>query len=574
MTQAHTFGHMQLASTTLLDSLPRLGWVADPTPVQPMAALAAGLGLEWLGAKRDDTTQPLYGGCKTRKLDYLLASPPWRDAKKWISVGAIGSGHLVACTAAAIELGRELEAHVFWEPPSAGVLDSLAYVASGPTEIHYHTSRVTLALHHPSLLLATQRKGIPVIPPGGTIPVAMVGLVRAGVELAMQVRAGMLPEPQRVYVSLGSGGTAVGLALGFALGGLKTTVHAVAAVERHLASRSRLRKLMRALQDHLRAVGLPQLAEIEPTPVVLDYSQVGPGYGKVSRSSLDAVSVLRDEGILLEPIYTGKAMAALLADAELAHRERRSLGRVLFWNTVRRVEALPHADDWQTHLPPSLRHRVRKAEAVVERPMSTVTRRRLLWATAAVATTALVVGRLTGYRGLQDWHGRELSEREALIIMAAAEALLPPAPSPWQSWQPVAAGVDGYLASLPTGLRRQVHMLLGFIEHATPLGGRVQRFSNLAPADRLQFLLALRENGGVPAQAFAALRELCMLGYYQQPASWQALGYTGPWVPAEPRPRRADYAALVAPVGSLPRSVQPLPRWQKQAAPKELPKAP
>ena len=64
----------------ILDRLPRLGWAADPTPIQAMPELAAELGLGWLGCKRDDLTQPGSGGTKTRKLDFLLASPPWRDA--------------------------------------------------------------------------------------------------------------------------------------------------------------------------------------------------------------------------------------------------------------------------------------------------------------------------------------------------------------------------------------------------------------------------------------------------------------------------------------------------------------
>jgi 1-aminocyclopropane-1-carboxylate deaminase/D-cysteine desulfhydrase-like pyridoxal-dependent ACC family enzyme len=190
----------------VLDGLPRLGWAAEPTPVQPMLELAQELGLGWLGCKRDDLTVPGHGGTKTRKLDFLLASPPWRDAPKWISVGAIGSGHLVACTAAAERLGRQLEAHLFWEPLSAGVLDNLAYTASGPTTLFYHSSRIALALRRPGVLTALHMAGVPVIPPGGTTPVAMLGLVRAGLELAGQVQRGELPEPQRLYVSLGSGG--------------------------------------------------------------------------------------------------------------------------------------------------------------------------------------------------------------------------------------------------------------------------------------------------------------------------------------------------------------------------------
>jgi D-cysteine desulfhydrase len=562
-TSTPDFTRPLLRSTDAFDALPRLGWVQEPTPVQEMAVLAASLGLEWLGTKRDDLTQPGHGGTKARKLDFLLATPPWRDAPCWTSVGAIGSGHLVACTAAARLLGRRLEAHTFWEPLSAGVLDSLAFTASGPTDLRFHPSRLTLALTRPSVLLALQSRGIPVIPPGGTVPAGMVGLVRAGVELAAQVRAGLLPEPQRVYVSLGSGGTAVGLALGLALGGLKTTVHAVAAVERALASRGRLRSLMADLQRYLGTAGLSQAAEIEPNVVILDYAHVGAGYGKASRPSLDAVTALRGEGIDLEPIYTGKAMAALLKDAEKARREGRSIGRVLFWNTVRRAGPLPTEDHWRDKLPRTLQARLRWAE---HRPQDVAhvgfSRRRFLIG-SAVATGAVVLAKVTGYPDLPHWPGLALSHAEAVIVLSAAEALIPPAPPVLQAqglaaWRPVADAVDAYVAKLPAGMRSDIHALLVIIEHGTTLGMHLRRFTNLTVAERRAFLDGLHARGGVLAQAFAGLRDLCMLGYYQQPATWVALGYPGPWVPAEPRPRRASYAALVAPPRTQPRALIPL----------------
>lgn len=557
-----TFSRALLDSVLAFDALPRLGWVQEPTPVQEMATLADALGLEWLGAKRDDLSQPLFGGAKARKLDFLLAADPWRQAERWTSVGAIGSGHLVACTAAAEALGKRLDAHVFWEPLSTGVLDSLAYVASGPTDLHFHQSRVTLAMARPSVLLSLRSRGLPVIPPGGTVPVGMVGLVRAGVELAEQVRAGLLPEPQRVYVSLGSGGTAVGLALGLALGGLKTTVHAVAAVERALASRGRLRSLMAALQHFLGQAGVPQAAEIEPNAVILDYAHVGAGYGKASRPSLDAVTALRSEGIALEPIYTGKAMAALLKDAERARREGRSIGRVLFWNTVRRPGVLPTREHWRQRLPVTLQARLLWAE---QRPQDVAharfDRRRFLIG-SALATGAMVVANLTGYPDLPQWPGRALTQREAVIVMAAAEALLPPAPPPGPgigllAWRPVAEAVDRYVATLPSALRSDLHALFIVIENGTPLAAHLSRFTHLTVSERQAFLATLHDRGGVLAQAYAGLRDLCMLGYYQLPATWGALGYPGPWVPAEPRPRRPNYAALVAPPGTLPKALHP-----------------
>ncbi len=542
----------------ILDRLPRLGWAAEPTPIQQMPELAKELGITWLGCKRDDLTQPGSGGTKTRKLDFLLASPPWRDAPKWISVGAIGSGHLVACTAAAERLGRQLEAHLFWEPLSAGVLDNLAYTASGPTSLVYHSSRVALALRRPGVLTALHMAGVPVIPPGGTTPVAMLGLVRAGLELAGQVHRGELPEPQRVYVSLGSGGTAVGLAVGLAIGGLRTVVHAVAAVERALATRTRLRRQMHGLLDYLREIGLGELADVEPNAVVINYSQVGPGYGRASGSSLDAVGVLKRQGIGLEPIYTGKAMAALLVDADIARRENRPMGAWLFWNTVRRPEPMPVVDGWRTRLPPALIARLQQEEGLTAAHRA-VRRSRRWFLVGGVATvvsaTALI--RLSGYPTLAAWRGKEFSAAEAHILASAAEALLVGAPLP-ADHTAVAEPLDRYVAALPPKMRTEVHALIWLLEEAaTPFAVTLHRMSALPVNDRTAYLQGLLGRQDVVGDAARGLRDLVVLGYYALPQSWSSIGFSGPLVPDTPRPRRAIYAQLVAPTGRLPTGMRP-----------------
>lgn len=518
-----------------------------------MAALAKELGLQWLGCKRDDLTQPGWGGTKTRKLDFLLASDPWKDAPKWISVGAIGSGHLVACTAAADRLGRQLEAHLFWEPLSAGVLDNLAYTASGPTQLIYHNSRVALALRRPAVLTALHMAGVPVIPPGGTTPIAMLGLVRAGLEIAGQVRRGELPEPQRIYVSLGSGGTAVGLAVGLSLGGLRTVVHAVAAVERALATRTRLRRLMHGLLDHMRGLGMGEFLDFEPNAVAINYTQVGPGYGRASGSSLDAVGVLRREGIGLEPIYTGKAMAALLVDAEAARKSGHPADAWLFWNTVRRPEPLPVAEGWRARLPPALIAQLQLAERAsgafraVRR-----SRRWFLAGTAGAALAVTSVVRMSGYPTLPGWLGLELSRAEATIVIAAAEALLPPMPLPADRTQ-LALPLDRYLAGVSPKMRSDVHALLWLVEQgSTPLSGAMHRMSAMDVDDRRSYLTNLMERPGLIGDAAQGLRSLVMLSAYASASSWSAIGYRGPMMPVEPRPMRQGYAQWVAQPGRLP----------------------
>lgn len=517
-----------------LDALPRVGFVTGPSPVTAMPELAAELGLGWLGAKRDDLLPGLVGGTKVRKLDHLLATPPWRDAATWTSVGAIGSGHLVALTAAARVLDRRVHAHLFWTPPTEEARESIAYVACGPTTLSFYKSRMSLALRAPRVVLGAAERGV--VPAGGTTPAGLAGIVRAGLELAAQVAAGVLPSPDRVMVPLGTGGTAAGLALGLALGGLRPVVHAVAVVERAFSGRRRLHRLTAATRAWLAAagVGLP-----EPAPLHIDRGHLGDGYARETPAARAACARLRAAGLPLEPVYSGKAMAALLGGAA------RAGDRVLVWITPRRDAPLPADPDWIERLPPALRRRLERAE---RRGPS---RRRVILAGTAAALVAAGVYRTTGYPPLPGWQGHALSPWAAHVLSGAAEVVLPPGADA----RAAAEAADRYLAELPPRLQREARAMFAAIEHGTtPLTLRLRRFTRLEPAERDAFLRTLADRGGLQRQLYRGIRDLCLLGHYQQPATWADLGYGGPLVPRERRP--TNYDALAAAPGQLP------PGWQ------------
>jgi len=476
-------------------------------------------------------------------LDYLFAAPPWRDAPGWQAMGAIGSGQLVACASAGQLLGRELYAHVFWEPLSAGVVDNLAHTLENATRLRYHRSRLTLAVTAPQLLSGRGSARRPVIPPGATCAAGNLGLVRAALELAAQVRTGRLPEPKRLYVALGSGGTTAGLAVGLGLAGLKTEVLAVATVERVLASRARLDGLMAELVALIgrEAPGAPP---IEPAPVRIIRSELGPGYGIATPASLAAVDRISPYGVHLEAVYTGKAMAALLADGAGLDG-----GPTLFWQTARR--ALPNPrPDWQDRLPKALRRRLARAQSDVDNG-----RRRLLVAGAVAGAVAIGGWRLTCPTPLRRWRGTALSGRDAATLLAFAEALLPPLP-PKTHLRRVVDGADRYVAALPEALRTDVGRAIAAVEQASALRLHWSTCSNLDPDERLEVLQDLHQRGGLAREAARCVRDLCLLGYYALPAAWSRIEWPGPTVPAEPRTLRPAYAALLAPPGVPPPGAQ------------------
>jgi D-cysteine desulfhydrase len=533
-----------------LDVLPRLGWAQAPTPITPLPELAAELGLDWFGVKRDDLADGLEGSTKTRKLDFLLAEGPLADAPVWASVGAIGSGHLAALSLAATKLERRLVAHTFFEPPSPDVLTNLACIVSGPTTLRYTAGRAGVALRWPGLFVGGRSGGGRTIAAGATSPIGVVGAVRGGLELAAQIREGLLPRPDRLYLPWGTGGTAVGLSIGLALAGEPLPIRAVAAVERIFATRWQLAAVQRGTLKLLarRVGGLPD--GFAPAPIELVHGHVGRAYGYSTPASCGACDRVRPHGLRLEPVYGGKAFCALLDDAR-----RGDGGRILYWLTSHRGE-LPAAEGWRERLPPRLVRDLDRA-----RSGKGPSRRGALLGGAAVAAGLLVVTRTTGYRDedFADWQGEELAGWEAQVLAAAAEAVIPdeagPLPAEGPSLRELVANVDRYLASMPAPTKTEIHGLMILLEQGTVIGGRLRRLTNLDPAARRGFLEGLRARGGLLGVAARGVRDLCYVGWYQDPRTWPPLGYGGPIVkqlaPGE-SPRETVYDALVAPPGESP----------------------
>lgn len=528
----------------MLERLPSCGWVTAPSPVTRLPELARHLGLASLTVKRDDLLPALHGGNKVRKLDVLLATPPFKDAPRWASVGAIGSGHLTACAVAAQKLGRTLDAHLFFEPLSANVLENLASVASGPTTLHFHGSRLELGLRQPKLVTARSLDGVPIIPPGGTLPAAVAGVARAGFELAEQIRSGELAAPDVVYCALGTGGTVAGLALGLGLAGVKTEVRAIATVERFFTSGRTVRALIEAAATWLSEHGVTASAS-SAVPVRVVHGHLGAGYGVATAQSLAAVELMRQEGVPLEPIYTGKAYAALAADAAA----RRLQGNVLFWSTVRRGP-LEFDPAWRQRLPARLSRRLDRA--------TTPSRgRRLVLGGLAALGGAALVARFSGYEPTPGWAGQELAAWEARVLAAAAEVLTGVSVV---EGLVIAANVDRFVVTMAPGARFEIHQLMALVEHGTtPLGLWGHRFTNLPPDARDGFLRSLAARGGLLAQAVRGLRDLVLLGTWQDPRTWPLIGYAGPWK-AEvegPENQTARFEGFRAPPGAVPGSGKP-----------------
>lgn len=539
---------------------PSLGWVQEPTPVQPLPEDAEALGFSWFGLKRDDAIGNLLGGTKIRKLDVLLAHPPWSEAPAWSSVGAIGSGQLTALTAAATALGRRLRAHLFWEVPSTPVLENLSYVASGPTDLRFHGGRVGLAIGAPAVLVARSDGGLPVVPVGATHPLGTLGVAFAMLELAAQVDAGLLPRPDVIVVPLGSGGTVAGLRLGLRALAWRTALWAVATVERPLATGGRVAGVEQGAIRILARRGFVVPRGPAP-PLQILHGAVGPGYGVPTAESEAATLWLRARDAQGEPVYSGKALGALLR-----HHQRLRGQAVLFWCTPRRA-TLPAPDPgWRDRLPARLRRRLDRWGT----PSRALLPRRVVLG-AGVGAGALWLatwGRPTP--ALDGLTLRALSPKEAAIVEAAARAILPLRPGDGlpegTAWVRIVEHVDRWVHALPKATRREVGALLQLAERGTAAAGMGSTLSRLRPEDAATAIRTLHKGGSLLAVAMRGLRDLLLLARWQEPESWSRIGWPGPWVRGQSRleavrtdglpARPSRYDHLVAPAGALPKAAR------------------
>jgi len=317
-----------------LAAIPRLSLGTFPTPLVPLARLGGMLGLDlWL--KRDECSGLALGGNKTRKLEYILADAVARGHRTVVTAGPLTSNHTMMTAAAARRMGLDVHCIVGGAPPpaSAGNLRLLEYL--GAT---LHFAPCDFSHPTPEGLDEFRRLGAAVvsatggywIPGGGTMPEAEPGYMNAVLEMAGQ-QGGRL-DFDHIVLAYGTGSTTTGLLLGLALGGIATRVWAVAVAPERVVREVLGGPTIPALYaDSVRALRLP-LAEDRVPDHELVFGMAEEGYAVPSPAADRTLRLVAEtEGILLDPVYTAKAFAGLLALAAGPRLARGS--RVLFVHT-------------------------------------------------------------------------------------------------------------------------------------------------------------------------------------------------------------------------------------------------
>ena len=306
----------------LLLRFPGLVWVPRtrlgtfPTPVQE-ATLPNGEAL-WI--KRDDRSGMPLGGNKVRALEFLLAGVG--RGSEVVTTGARGSTHALATAIYGTALGARVTV-VRWPQE---MNEDAALVAAAIRRTASETrDRGTIVGALVDATIARIARRARWVPPGGTSPLGALGHVNAALELAEQVAAGRLPPPERVVVPLGSGGTAAGLMLGFAIARVETTLLAVTVAPGLVANRRRVLAIAGRTARLIERTAGVTVPRPDPARLVVDREQYGGAYGRATEAGRAAARwISTTAGIPADATYSAKALAAAM---------KAGGGHTLFWLT-------------------------------------------------------------------------------------------------------------------------------------------------------------------------------------------------------------------------------------------------
>lgn len=302
-----------------------------PTPVRTISCTMPA-GKRTLHIKCDDLTGDIYGGNKVRKLEYALWPALNRGKKRVATFGAVGSNHALATALYSRSLGLECTCFLSHQRASPEIAKTLAaHLANETNIVRYggaYAKRIATLREH------LWGRDYWVIPAGGSSWMGTVGFVNAGLELAAQIKQGDIPQPDRVYIATGTMGSAVGLSIGLAIAGLDCQVEAVRVSMTSICNQPALQHLLRKTVLMMHRLDPSISMDLAgKTNIRIRESFFAGGYAHTDSNTDDAMKFAADSlGLRLDGTYTGKAMAALLADSDATAGQQ-----ILFWNTYNSV---------------------------------------------------------------------------------------------------------------------------------------------------------------------------------------------------------------------------------------------
>ncbi|MGO8694419.1 MAG: D-cysteine desulfhydrase family protein [Rectinemataceae bacterium] len=300
-----------------------------PTPISVLSGLSEALGGPRILMKRDDLTGLALGGNKVRKLEYLVADALARGCDCLVTGGAAQSNHCRQTAAAAAARGLGCHLALAGEAPDLPAGNLLLDMLLG-ARIHW-SGEQRKGERIPAIEAELRSKGRRpyVIPYGGSNRVGALGFVEAVRELNLQL-ASSGEKPDAIVFASSSGGTHAGLIVGARLHKLRCSLVGISIDKGEAGEGPFAERVLELAGETASAVAPGE--HFSPEDVLLKSDYVGGGYGVVGEPERRAVRLMAEkEGILLDPVYTGRAFGALM---DLIRKGEFTRGQtVLFWHT-------------------------------------------------------------------------------------------------------------------------------------------------------------------------------------------------------------------------------------------------
>lgn len=289
--------------------------MGSATPVRKLDSVSSATSRD-VFVKQDDQTSALYGGTKTRKLEFILQAATAAGADSLVTLGSWASHHIIATALHARRFGLEVHAIVSPQPRTLYVDHALHRCMEADVALYPADSGLNSAFVLWKVLRELRRTGKRpyLINLGGSSGAGMLGTVRAAIELNQQIAEGQAPSTGPIYAALGSGSTVAGLALGLVLSGQQRRIRAVQVTSGMVVNRFVLHRLLMAGADLLvEPRARRAIVKAASECIEIDRSMLGRGYGWPCPNSDATIELAKVDGLPLEATYTAKVLSALLA---------------------------------------------------------------------------------------------------------------------------------------------------------------------------------------------------------------------------------------------------------------------
>lgn len=320
------------AFPALYGKIPFVPLAELPTPLERMERLSDQVGAD-IWVKRDGLTHPIYGGNKIRKFEFVFGDLLRKKPRAVLTGGGLGSHHTLATAIVARRFGVQAVCCYYCQPIDDEVHRNLRVSAALGLDAHFcgdYAGLATSFLWQYLRWLVRTRRPPYFVYPGAPGTLGVLGYVNAALEIKAQLEQLGGPEPEAIFVAVGSCGTFAGLLLGARLARLGARIVGVRITEEDVANRTKIARMVNRAAHYLRRHD-PSILEVEIGSEEVDLldGYLGGGYAHPTDEALRAVAlVATTEELPLETTYTGKAMAALL---DYARRHPGS--RLLFVDT-------------------------------------------------------------------------------------------------------------------------------------------------------------------------------------------------------------------------------------------------